>query len=100
MEYQTLLLKVEERVATVTLNRPKVLNALNATLLGELDELFAELALNDAVRVVLLHGAGGKAFAAGADISELAQADAATGELLAGRKKSGFRRAETMGEPG
>jgi enoyl-CoA hydratase len=99
MEYQTLLLKVEERVATVTLNRPKVLNALNATLLGELDELFAELALNDAVRVVLLHGAGGKAFAAGADISELSGVDAAAGEVLAGRTQRIFRRIETIGKP-
>jgi enoyl-CoA hydratase len=99
MEYQTLLLKVEERVATVTLNRPKVLNALNATLLGELDELFAELTLNDAVRVVLLHGAGGKAFAAGADISELAGVDAAAGEVLAGRTQRIFRRIETIGKP-
>jgi enoyl-CoA hydratase len=99
MEYKTLQLAVEARVATVTLNRPKVLNALNATMLSELDELFAELALDDTVRVVLLHGAGGKAFAAGADISELAQADAATGELLAGSTQRVFRRIETMGKP-
>jgi enoyl-CoA hydratase len=99
MEYQTLLLAVAERVATVTLNRPKVLNALNATLLGELDELFAELAADNAVRVVLLHGAGGKAFAAGADISELAGVDAAAGEVLAGRTQRIFRRIETMGKP-
>ena len=47
MEYKTLQLAVEARVATVTLNRPKVLNALNATMLSELDELFAELALDE-----------------------------------------------------
>jgi enoyl-CoA hydratase len=99
MAYETLQLAVEERVATVTLNRPKVLNALNAAMFRELDELFAELALDDAVRVVLLRGAGGKAFAAGADIGELVQADAASGEVLAGSAQRVFRRIETMGKP-
>jgi enoyl-CoA hydratase len=72
MGFETLLLTIDERVATVTLNRPKVLNALNATMLLELDEAFSVLADHSEVRVVLLRGAGGRAFAAGADISELA----------------------------
>ena len=59
----------------------------------------AALALDDTVRVVLLRGAGGKAFAAGADISELADADAESGEQLAGRTHRIFRRIETMGKP-
>jgi enoyl-CoA hydratase len=99
MAFEMLLWTVQERVATVTLNRPKVLNALNAAMLRELDELFAELALDDAVRVILLRGAGGKAFAAGADISELAQADVSAGEQLAGSAQRIFRRIETSGKP-
>ena len=99
MAYETLQLTIEARVATVTLNRPKVLNALNATMLRELNELFGELAQDDAVRVVLLHGAGGKAFAAGADIGELAQADAASGQLAAESAQRVFRRIETTGKP-
>jgi enoyl-CoA hydratase len=99
MTYETLLLTVEGRVATVTLNRPKVLNALNAAMFRELDECFAALAEDDAVRVVLLRGAGGKAFAAGADIGELAAVDAASGEALAERGQRVFRRIETMGKP-
>jgi enoyl-CoA hydratase len=99
MTYETLQLSIEDSVATVTLNRPKVLNALNAAMLRELDELFAALAFDDSVRVVLLRGAGGKAFAAGADISELADVDAASGELLAGRTGRIFRRIETLGKP-
>jgi enoyl-CoA hydratase len=99
MTYETLLFSIEDRVATITLNRPKVLNALNAAMLRELDELFAALALDDAVRVILLRGAGGKAFAAGADISELADVDAASGETLAGRIHRIFRRIETLGKP-
>ncbi|MGA1982508.1 MAG: enoyl-CoA hydratase-related protein [Acidobacteriaceae bacterium] len=99
MAYETLELAVIDNVATVTLNRPKVLNALNATMLRELDKLFAALALDGAVRVVLLRGAGGKAFAAGADIGELADADAASGEQLAGSTDRIFRRIETLGKP-
>jgi enoyl-CoA hydratase len=96
---ETLLLSIENGIATVTLNRPKVLNALNATMLRELDELFSALALDDTVRVILLRGAGGKAFAAGADISELANVDAASGEQLAGSTHRIFRRIETLGKP-
>jgi enoyl-CoA hydratase len=99
MAYETLLVEVEERVATVTLNRPGVLNALNATMLGELDEALAELAGDDRVRVVLLTGAGEKAFAAGADITELAKADAKTGEALARRGQGIFLRIERAYKP-
>jgi enoyl-CoA hydratase len=99
MPYETLQLSIEDHLATVTLNRPKVLNALNAAMLRELDELFAALAVDDTVRVILLRGAGGKAFAAGADISELTEVDAASGELLAGRVHRIFRRIETLGKP-
>jgi enoyl-CoA hydratase len=99
MPYETLHLAIEAHVATVTLKRPKVLNALNATMLRELDEVFTALASDDKVRVVLLQGAGGKAFAAGADISELAQADAAAGEVLSGSAQRVLRRIETMGKP-
>ncbi len=49
--------------------------------------------------MILLRGAGGKAFAAGADIAELAEADAATGEQLAGSVQRIFRRIETLGKP-
>ncbi len=65
----------------------------------ELDEAFAALAENATVRVVLLRGAGDKAFAAGADIGELALTDAATGEEMARRGQRVFRRIETLGKP-
>jgi enoyl-CoA hydratase len=99
MNYETLQITIESHIATVTLNRPKVLNALNAAMIRELDELFVALATDDSVRVVLLHGAGGKAFAAGADIAELAQVDATSGETQASRTQRVFRRIETMGKP-
>jgi enoyl-CoA hydratase len=99
MAYETLLLEATERVATVTLNRPKVLNALNAATFRELDEVFTALADDATVRVILLRGAGGKAFAAGADISELVDTDAVSGEMLAGRVHRVLRRIETLGKP-
>src|SRR5271167_3315339 len=99
MGYETLLIATEEHVATVTLNRPKVLNALNAAMFRELEEAFNVLADDREVRVVLLRGAGGKAFAAGADISELIDVDASSGEALAGSAQRVFRRIETSGKP-
>ena len=92
---------VEKRgaVATVTLNRPKVLNALNAATFAELDSAFDELAADGAVRVVLLTGAGERAFAAGADIRELEAVEAGTGKAFALRGQAVFRKIETLGKP-
>lgn len=81
-----LLLDRDGPVATLTLNRPAVLNALNATLLDRLDETLAELDADSAVRAVILTGCGERAFAAGADIGELgAIASPAAGQRLAAR---------------
>lgn len=99
MAYETLLLETDAGIATLTLNRPKVLNALNAAMLRELDDAIQALGADEAVRVIVLRGAGGKAFAAGADITELAAADAASGEQLAAGTQRIFRRLETLGKP-
>jgi enoyl-CoA hydratase len=97
--YETLLYEVQEQVATITLNRPKVLNALNTQVFDELEAVFTGLSKDAAVRVVLLTGAGEKAFAAGADIHELAATDAVTGEAKARRGQGVFRLIETCGKP-
>ena len=99
MGYETLLCEVRDQVATVTLNRPKVLNALNAQTFDELEGMFQTLAADLAVRIVLLTGAGDKAFAAGADINELASTDAVTGLAKAKRGQAVFRLLETCGKP-
>lgn len=62
----------EDLVATVTLDRPEKLNALNGALRARLIEVIDELASDDAVRVIVIHGAGEKAFVAGADVAEFA----------------------------
>jgi enoyl-CoA hydratase len=59
-------------IATVTLNRPDKLNALNRAMWEELGRTMRRLSGNDALRCIVLRGAGGKAFAAGADIAEFA----------------------------
>ena len=72
MAYQNILFTSEDGIATLTFNRPKALNALNAALMDELSQALDEVAENEDVRVLILTGAGDKSFVAGADITELA----------------------------
>ncbi len=71
MNYENILVATEDAVATITFNRPKALNALNAALLAELSEAVDAVRQNPDIRVLVLTGAGEKAFVAGADIKEL-----------------------------
>lgn len=70
-DYKHIKVGIDGGLAVVTLDRPKALNALNAELLGELDDVLDELEAQRNVRVLVLTGAGDKAFVAGADIGEL-----------------------------
>jgi enoyl-CoA hydratase len=72
MGYEHVLVEIEPPIATVTLNRPKVLNALSPALIGELTGALSELDADDSVRAVVLTG-GPKVFAAGADIGDMAE---------------------------
>ncbi|MBT3172053.1 MAG: hypothetical protein HN333_11555, partial [Rhodospirillaceae bacterium] len=72
MAYETILYEVRDAVAHITLNRPKKLNAMNAQCIGEMRAALAEVRGDDGVRVVVISGAGERAFPAGADITELA----------------------------
>jgi enoyl-CoA hydratase len=71
METANLRLEKRPPLAIVTINRPKVLNALDAATLAELEAAFDDLAVDPDIRVILLAGAGGRALATGADIREL-----------------------------
>lgn len=71
MSYETLLVTRDDGVCTLTLNRPDKLNALNLTLLRELRRAVGELAADPSIRLLILTGAGEKAFAAGADIAAM-----------------------------
>lgn len=72
MAYENILFQADQGIATITFNRPKAMNALNQALLAELSRALDEIAADDGVRVLVLTGAGEKAFVAGADITELA----------------------------
>jgi len=99
MSYENILVEVREPIAVLTLNRPKVLNALHAATFRELSAALEELIADPAVRAILLTGAGEKAFAAGADIQELAQVSAVEGNALALRGQHLFDRIENCGKP-
>lgn len=99
VNYETLLCEVNDQIATVTLNRPEVLHALNSRAFNELEQVFMALTADAAVRVILLTGAGERAFAAGADINEVERLDVATGEAKARRGQEVFRMIETCGKP-
>src|SRR5581483_4299691 len=71
-DYQYILVERDERVGIVTLNRPKELNALNFQLVKELADALEEFDRDEAIGCIILTGAGEKAFAAGADIKEMA----------------------------
>ena len=70
MSYGKILVERKDNYAIITLNRPKALNALNQALMAELDTAINELAADEGVHAIVLTGAGERAFAAGADISE------------------------------
>src|SRR2546428_13087724 len=72
MAYEHILVDVEPLIATVTLNRPKVLNALSPELVGEVNQALRELDVDDRVRAVVLTG-GPEGFAGGADNSDMAE---------------------------
>ncbi|MDC0614657.1 enoyl-CoA hydratase-related protein [Schleiferiaceae bacterium] len=80
---ENLQLTVSDGIATLVINRPKQLNALNKQTLSEINEAFESMRNNDAVKVVIMTGSGEKAFVAGADIKEFADFSGAEGSDLA-----------------
>ena len=96
MEFVTY--ETEGYVGVVTINRPKALNALNSQVLEELDATFKAVDL-DAVRCIILTGAGDKSFVAGADIGEMSTLTKAEGEAFGKKGNDVFRMIETFPIP-
>jgi enoyl-CoA hydratase len=99
MSFANLLVEREDAVALVTVNRPKVLNALNSETIRELQTAMEQLQQDDAVRAIVLTGAGEKSFVAGADINELAALSPAEGQQHARRGQAVFDFIEHLGKP-
>ena len=97
--YENVLVEVRERIAYVTVNRPKVLNALNERTVRELHAIFAALRTEADVGAVILTGAGEKAFVAGADINELAVMTPIQGEASSRLGQAALSEIETLGKP-
>jgi len=98
MPYERLTLSVDDRIATLTVNRPDKLNALDNATIGELGAAIDEVRGRDEIGGVILTGAG-RAFVAGADISELEAHGAISARALAQRGQEIFRRFETSPKP-
>ncbi|HET7216947.1 MAG TPA: enoyl-CoA hydratase-related protein [Vicinamibacterales bacterium] len=97
--FENLLVETDGPVAAITINRPKVLNALDAQTLDELRRAVLAVKHDSAVRSVIVTGAGEKAFVAGADITELAQQTPAAGRERALRGQHVFDLIENLGKP-
>jgi enoyl-CoA hydratase len=99
MAHENLLLDVQDGVAVVTFNRPKVLNALDARTFDELDEVVRQVERERAIRGLVLTGAGEKAFIAGADIAAMSSMSAAEARAFAERAHRILERLELLPVP-
>src|SRR5215467_346607 len=99
MTFSNILFEKKNAIAYVTVNRPKVLNALNMATMEELRAAFHDIKNDSGVRVVIFTGSGEKAFIAGADIGELAKNDAVSGKEYTHRGQNVLNLIENLGKP-
>lgn len=99
MNYENILFEKKEGIAYITINRPNVLNALNAQTLDELRRALIEIKKDDGLGAVIITGSGEKAFIAGADINELAVQTSASGKNFALNGQHIFSMIENLGKP-
>lgn len=99
MEFENILFSETEGIATITFNRPKALNALNAHLLDEFSSAIDEIEKNEDIRVLILTGQGDKSFVAGADITEIATFDTLKGKLFSKKGQLIISRLQDMAIP-
>lgn len=99
MSYETLLVSIEEQICTIIINRPDKLNALNRTVMSELDKAMDQVYQNADIRAAIITGAGPKAFVAGADIGEFVGLTKEEGMALAKKGQDIFFRIENCPKP-
>lgn len=98
MNYTKLIVDVKDKICTVKINNPEAMNALNSTILSELDAAFTEIAANEEVSVVIITGEG-RAFVAGADISQMSKMNATEGKAFGVQGSAVFRKIENLDKP-
>lgn len=99
MNYENILFQVDDGVGVLTFNRPKALNALNAPTLDEVADVLGRAAREDSIRVLVLTGAGDKAFVAGADIKEFPTFNTQTARQVAERGQGLLFEIEELPKP-
>jgi enoyl-CoA hydratase len=99
MSFETLLVERDGAIAVITINRPKVLNALNAQTLSDLSRAIGDFGEDAGVRAIVLTGAGEKSFVAGADINELARLSPTEGHRHALTGQAVLDAIERLGKP-
>ena len=99
MNYANILFEAQDGIAVLTFNRPKALNALNSETLDEVADAVERLRLDDALRVLILTGAGDRAFVAGADISGFSSMNSLSARLFAEKGQDVFFRIEQLPKP-
>jgi enoyl-CoA hydratase len=98
--FNTIALETDDRgITTVTINRPKKLNALNDEVLNELADVFKDIQIDEEINAVIVKGAGDKAFVAGADIKELRDLDDRSGRMASQKGQQIFQLIEDTRKP-
>jgi enoyl-CoA hydratase len=99
MDFQLISYQVDSNIATITINRPDKMNALNIALLGELDKAMDDAINNENVRGIIITGSGTKAFAAGADIAEFANFSSEQAKEMSAKGHFIFNKIESCHKP-
>jgi len=99
MNYKNLLVEINEGIAIVKINRPDKLNALNIELINELNDFFSSAGDDSNISVIIVTGTGDKAFAAGADINEIAQLNSENAKAFSEKGQAVFNRIEGLRKP-
>jgi enoyl-CoA hydratase len=99
MNFENILFEKKNAIGYVTVNRPKVLNALNMATMEDLRKAFHDIKSDSSVRVVIITGSGEKAFIAGADIAELSKNDAVAAKEYTHKGQSVLNLIENCGKP-
>ena len=97
--YNKLIVEVKDRIGYLTINQPKALNALDSEVLQELNTALTEIGSNEAIQVLIVTGAGEKAFVAGANIKEMSQKNPIEGKEFSELGNAVFAKLSKLPQP-